>query len=118
MKAPSRSVSPGGRVGCILSANEGAVLLLGYGVYEGDDIPYGAVGPLAEQIISVERRNPKIVLDGGKVVWGCECWWGPEEQVKQAVSTAEKTGKTVVLTDIDDVRSAYVPPRRWFEPED
>lgn len=21
---------------------------------------------------------PKIVLDDGQVVWGAECWWGPE----------------------------------------
>ena len=23
-------------------------------------------------------EDPKIILDDGEVVWGCECWWGPE----------------------------------------
>jgi hypothetical protein len=31
------------------------------------------------------HTNPKSLLDSGKVVWGCECWWGPEDQVKASV---------------------------------
>lgn len=27
---------------------------------------------------AVRPSNPKIILDDGEVVWGCECWWGPE----------------------------------------
>jgi len=26
---------------------------------------------------------PKIELDSGDVVWGCECWWGAIEQVME-----------------------------------
>lgn len=45
------------------------------------------------------KTNPKIVLDSGKVVWGCECWWGPEEKMR-----AEIAGRRVVDVDIDEAR--------------
>ena len=25
--------------------------------------------------------NPRIVLDDGSILWGCECWWEPVEEV-------------------------------------
>lgn len=28
-------------------------------------------------------RNPCIVLDDGRVVWGCQCWWGPVEKMRK-----------------------------------
>lgn len=64
----------GDRVGAILSANDQVVNLLGYGVYVGDEVHPG-----------LGRPNPKIVLDNGDVVWGCECWWGPEGRIRQAI---------------------------------
>ena len=30
-------------------------------------------------------KNPKIRLDSGEVVWGYECWWGPEEKVTETI---------------------------------
>jgi len=69
----------GERVGAILSANENSVQLFGYGIYEGDKIP--EKGPLAEAGLA----NPCILLDNGKRVYGYECWWGPEEKVKQII---------------------------------
>ena len=74
---------PGARVGAIASANKDEVQFFGYGVYEGDkELPGDILGPFG----SMEgHRNPKIALDGGGVVWGCECWWGPEEDVKKSI---------------------------------
>jgi hypothetical protein len=46
------------------------------------------------------KANPKIILDDGKVVWGAECWWGPEEKMIKAVA-----GRRVVNVDIDEARS-------------
>jgi hypothetical protein len=43
------------------------------GDYVGDE-PYQHDG---NPWVPKGRRNPKIVLEGGGVVWGCECWWGP-----------------------------------------
>lgn len=27
--------------------------------------------------------NPRIRLDDGRIVWGCECWWGAVEIVEK-----------------------------------
>lgn len=30
-------------------------------------------------------KNPRILLDSGSYVYGCECWWGAEEAVKDKI---------------------------------
>ena len=30
-------------------------------------------------------KNPRITLDDGRVVWGCQCWWGPEEAIRKRI---------------------------------
>lgn len=45
------------------------------------------------------KVNPKIVLDSGAVVWGAECWWGPEDKMRAVIA-----GRRVVEVDIDDAR--------------
>lgn len=73
----------GDRVGAMASATDSEVVMFGYGIYEGDHVPppeiIGPLGPVAP------RSNPKIKLDSGEIVWGCECWWGDEEGVKNAI---------------------------------
>jgi hypothetical protein len=64
----------GDRVGAIQSANGEEVMFYGYGVYEGDTIPPNFPIP-----------NPTIKLDNGKTVYGYECWWGPEEKVREMI---------------------------------
>ena len=27
--------------------------------------------------------NPKIKLDSGEIIWGCQCWWGAVEKMKE-----------------------------------
>lgn len=63
----------GTRVGAISSADSDQVNLLGYGVYQGD-----LVSPLG-------FPNPCILLDNGATVWGYQCWWGSEEEVKASI---------------------------------
>ena len=65
----------GARVGAMLGARDKTVRFLGYGVYQGDEVPPENIGGF-----NMGFPNPKIVLDNGKVVWGCECWWGAEDQ--------------------------------------
>lgn len=72
--------SVGTRVGAIRNANEETVYLYGYGTYVGDEIP-----PVEKRLFGLEIPNPKIVLDNGSVVWGRECWWGSEEQIKEMI---------------------------------
>lgn len=81
----------GSRVGAMASSSEKEVHLFGYGVYVGDEVPPQEVtGPFGK----LSFPNPKIVLDSGDVVWGCECWWGPEEKIKTHVGNR----KVVMIT--------------------
>lgn len=48
--------------------------------------------------------NPRIRLDNGKVVWGRECWWGPEADVAQRLDAYRAQGWEVATVDIDDAR--------------
>ena len=99
----------GARVGAILgssSANK-TVEFLGWGRYEGDEVPEGAIGWIAEDAIEESVTNPKIVLDSGQVVWGCECWWGSEHAMQSKLAEWHALGFTVVPTDIDEVRRRY-----------
>lgn len=90
----------GSRAGAILSANDDTVKFLGYGVYEGNEVPPKDVNELLN---AVGCPNPKITLDSGKVVWGCECWWGPEDKVKEKIQGYD----TVVDVDIEEVRAEH-----------
>jgi hypothetical protein len=69
------------RVLAIRDANKTEINIYGYGKYEGDE-PCPMMGGI---------RNPKIVLDNGDVVWGCECWWGDVEKAEQELQL--RTGK-------------------------
>ncbi len=83
----------GTRVGAWLKADHATVHLLGYGVYDGT----------FETIVTMEP-NPRITLDNGKIVWGYECWWGPEERMKKSISN-----RTVINVDIDTARATALP---------
>jgi hypothetical protein len=51
--------------------------------------------------------NPHIKLDDGKEVWGCECWWGPEDKIKAMVADYEAKGAKIVPIDIDAARKEW-----------
>lgn len=92
---------PGERVAAILSSNDGVVEFIGYGVYVGDYVTHEKVaGFMAHIARETGRVNPKIVLDNGKDVFGCECWWGPEASVRQMLESE----KNVIEVDIDLIR--------------
>jgi len=92
----------GERVGAVLGVKDNVVEFLGYGVYEGEQkVSEDAVGMFAEMCRQMDRPNPCILLDSGKRVYGCECWWGTEEQIKPMLEQA----KEVKEVDIDEVRA-------------
>jgi hypothetical protein len=85
----------GTRVTALLDAKDGVVRSFGDGVYAGDfKLPPEAVG------FNYGQENPRIDLDDGKTVWGCECWWGPVEYVRKEIPEDWKW-ETV---DIDEYR--------------
>ena len=92
----------GERVGAIIGERDGKVEYLGPGTYVGDKVPHDAVGWMAETLIENESPNPAIELDSGGVVYGCECWWGPEDKVLTAIGSQEVKDVT-----IDEIRERF-----------
>ncbi len=92
------------RAGAVQSLGEGHIELFGYGDYVGDFLPIEAVGYLAEVAREAGAPSPKIILDNGKAIYGCECWWRDEGKVKKMVAAAKK----VTNIDIEAVRRKYL----------
>lgn len=91
----------GQRVGAISHGDGDTVYIFGFGIYEGDFVPEdGAGGFIGAAARKHNVTNPRIKLDSGKRVYGCECWWGPEAAVRQRIE-----GKTVIERDIDEARA-------------
>lgn len=65
------NIKPGTRVGAIKKSSKKTVHLFGYGVYDGDH-PHA----FFDDEPDFEIDSPRITLDDGRTVWGCECWWG------------------------------------------
>ncbi len=78
------------------------VWLFGYGVYLGYRVPDPALG-IRILGTPMDRENPCIKLDSGKLVFGCECWWGPEDKIKEMVGKFHN----VIDVDIDEARREY-----------
>jgi len=90
------------RVGAILNMEkDGPVMFLGYGEHEGDHVPNKDAVGMAGELHKHGVPNPRILLDDGKIVYGCECWWGEEEEIKKMLE-----GKEIVLIDIDEARES------------
>lgn len=85
----------GERVGAICSDDGVTVRLYGYGVYAGEEVPPKDINPW----LNFNRPNPKITLDDGTVIWGCECWWGSEEKVKKSIGERQP-----VMVNIEEHR--------------
>lgn len=94
---------PGIRVGAISHTEGETIFLYGYGVFEGHHVPTAEDRPagwMGDAIFEEKISNPRIRLDDGKVIWGCECWWGPEAEVQKRAAKFESCQKV----DIEDRR--------------
>lgn len=90
----------GDDVGCCISMTPEEALFLGYGTYVGDEVPPDLGGrSLTSMLAAQGQKNPKILLETGDVVWGCECWWGPK-----AAIDAQLQGKEVKRVTIAEFR--------------
>lgn len=87
-----RKLSIGERVCAISHIKNGYVYIFGYGQYVGDDFP-----PFDLSVsFPKTRKQAKIVLDSGKVVYGSECIWDKEDVVNRCLSNRD-----IVKIDID-----------------
>lgn len=79
---PKQLPEVGQRVYAVRNEDEENVYLYGYGEYIGnqpseDDLTMDT--PFGPQTMPKGTPNPQIKLDDGSVLWGYECWWGPEK---------------------------------------
>lgn len=94
----SRTV--GERVGAIARADKETVWLFGYGTYQGERVPDPALG-VRMFGMPMDHENPCLLLDSGKLIFGCECWWASEARVKEIIGD-----RRVVEVDIVAERAA------------
>lgn len=87
----------GDRIGAILSSDDDYVYFLGYGTYAGEEVPSDDVTMLGMQYNKFGRKNPKLQLDNGEVIYGCECWWGPEDSIKHKLGKDPRIIKEVSI---------------------
>lgn len=131
MATPMRAAQ---RVFAVASADDTTVRLYGIGTYVGDHPRPGSGPPWSEPDVAMVRSvlgddttdekvndllahmslNPKIELDSGEVVWGCECWWGDLSRYDEMVG-----GREVVNVSITaDREAAAIAEGRNFAPFD
>jgi hypothetical protein len=102
---------------------------LGYGTYEGDFIvgdetstdppPVGAVAEMHVALNAAREegrfplmRNPRIRLDNGSVVWGCECWWGSEAGIRDMIEKRRAEGFEIRELDMNQVREKFLANKK------
>lgn len=97
----------GDRVFAVRNSDKEHLYLFGHGVYEGEFEPVEAAGWLADTMREIKAEteqvvlNPRIRLDSGEAIYGCECWWGSESQFESV-----SRGLTVVPVSIIEAREA------------
>lgn len=92
---------PGVRVVAIRDGVGTTINIFGFGTYVGDEVPPpGTPGPFGDHS-KLGINNPKIELDTGGVVWGCQCWWFPCQ---------DEAGLRRRFPDAEDVARVPLPP--------
>lgn len=82
---------PGDRVGAISHTDdEGNLHFFGWGTYLGERQPPKGTPGLWGLDAGEGPPNPCIRLDSGRIVWGCQCWWGGEKRIQGALAAAPK----------------------------
>ena len=75
-------VKIGERIGVIMYARDNVVSFAGYGVYMGRGVP-----PDADM-----WPTPELKMDNGDTLWGHQCWWGKEEEIKERIEKYKELG--------------------------
>lgn len=96
------------RVGAILSGSRELVKFLGWGHLEGFGIPDHRSMGRGPLLGFHDIPDPKIRLDSGQIVWGCECRWGTAEFIYEKLKDYEKAGVRIEVVDIDAERNREI----------
>lgn len=68
------------RLAAILNATPETVFFFGYGTYAGEEVPPpDVVGPEGLSLSRLGKKDHKILLDDGEIVWGVEAHMVLEE---------------------------------------
>lgn len=73
---------------CDIDEDKKEVVCFGGGIYaDEEETPPGVFMAGLE----IRSDSPKLVLDSGDVVYGCECWWGPENNMLTLINGYHRT---------------------------
>lgn len=94
-------MKPGEKAGAVISANAETktVEFAGYGVYRGDEVPPKGIEFMGMDLHELNHTNPRIDLDNGHTIWGCQCWWGSENAIKEKMKAYVLAGYDVSTAD-------------------
>jgi hypothetical protein len=78
------------RVGAVCCTDKNVIEFFGYGILEGSFVPEtDDIKIFGISLKDINLTNPRIRLDNGEIVWGCECWWDAEANVKKMMEGKE-----------------------------
>ena len=91
------------RVYVVYSLDDDVVESFGLGTYLCQAVPdETAMGLMADFCRQQKREVPKIQLDSGEIIWGCECYFDSEEFMKKVIH-----GKEIKMVNIEELRNDY-----------
>ncbi len=107
MEATEKTEQQGMRVGAIAGTNlkPDTMSWFGLGTFLGDE-PCEMLGGM---------KNPKIQLDTGEIVWGIQCWWGPEAQILEQIQAARDEGAEIEQITVAEFSAACRAQREAHE---
>lgn len=73
----------------------GSTQFVGYGVYVGKVIPTETGDPYLDLIAHAGLEDHKIELDSGRIVFGSECVWAPENVVREMLARRGRPVSTI-----------------------
>lgn len=91
-----RKIPVGARVGALVEANEeSGVQFLGYGTYRGLRLPPREICHMGVpwRLEHGDVKIPRIVLDNGDTIWGCEVHWATENEMRELIRFYERERK-------------------------
>ena len=95
----------GDRVGAIASIEDNIAYFYGYGTYEGMVIPNHDKNryTMADFNRDNKTKNHLIKLDDGGIVYGCECWWGTRDKIRERLSNCEEVRMVSINEELKEL---------------